>query len=85
MLLQEAIKLLEQGVPVSRKAWSLKDGYLQLMLGMDYIWKIVLQPSPNAGNYIFTKEDLTADDWELFSLPATIEAVVEDASELAAA
>lgn len=69
MLLQEALKLLQEGEVLCRAAWSLEDGYLCMMKGMLHIWKIVLQPSPNAGNYIFSLDDLLADDWKLFELP----------------
>ena len=64
MLLSEAISVLESGHEVHRKAWSEEDGYLSLMPGMTHIWKIVLKPNPNAGNYIFSLADLVADDWQ---------------------
>lgn len=67
MLLREALDVLKSGAQVYRKGWAVQDGYLSFMPGMSHIWKIVLQPQPNAGNYIFSMEDLTCDDWELFS------------------
>lgn len=69
MLFQDALDLLQQGESLCREAWTLEDGYLKLMIGMKHIWKIVLQPSPNAGNYIFSLEDLLASDWKKFEMP----------------
>ncbi len=66
MLLQEALKALECGQNVRREAWPESDGYLALMPGMTHVWKIMLVPNPNAGNYIFSLADLKADDWKLF-------------------
>jgi hypothetical protein len=69
MLLKEALDVLKSGAQVMRRGWEVQDGYLVFMPGMKHIWKIVLQPQPNAGNYIFSMEDLASDDWELFSVP----------------
>ncbi len=69
MLLLEALELLKSGAEVSREAWSFEDGYLCFMPGMHHVWKIVLAPNPNAGNYIFSMEDLLASDWKKFELP----------------
>lgn len=76
MLLQEALNELKSGKCMCRSAWGLDDGYLKLMPGMLYVWKIVLKPNPNAGNYIFTLADLQADDWKEFVLPQCQEEVV---------
>jgi len=70
MLLQEALDLLQKGEVLCREAWKLEEGYLAMMRGMQHVWKIVLHPSPNAGNYIFSLADLLADDWKLFELPS---------------
>ena len=78
MLLQEALEMLQKGEILCREVWTLEDGYLSMMKGMTHIWKIVLKPSPNAGNYIFSLEDLLANDWKLFELP--IEADLKDAA-----
>jgi len=67
MLFQEALVTLKKRHPVYRKRWEPQDGYLVFMPGMSHIWKIVLNPNPNAGNYIFSVEDLEANDWEIFS------------------
>jgi len=69
MLLQEALDLLHAGEVLCREIWKLEDGYLSFMKGMQHIWKIVLHPSPNAGNYIFSMADLLANDWKLFEMP----------------
>jgi hypothetical protein len=69
MLLVDAIELLEAGENLCREAWKLEEGYLSFMQGMTHIWKIMLHPNPNAGNYIFSKEDLKANDWKIFELP----------------
>lgn len=79
MLLQEALELLQKGEVLCRESWSLEDGYLVMMKGMQHVWKIVLQPSPNAGNYIFSLADLLADDWKIFEMPETpVEAELEE-------
>lgn len=63
MLLAEALELLKKGKIVSRECWLETDGYLALMHGMTHIWKVMLKPQPNAGNYIMSLEDMLADDW----------------------
>jgi len=69
MLLQEAMEALKAGEVLCREVWTLADGYLKLMPGMSHVWKIILEPSPNAGNYIFSFEDLNAADWKKFAMP----------------
>lgn len=76
MNLQEALNKLEDGIDMCRAAWTLEDGYLTLMPGMTHIWKIVLKPTPNAGNYIFSYEDLMANDWKEFQLSPEVEVEV---------
>jgi hypothetical protein len=66
MLFQEALQQLKAGEKLYRTGWELQDGYVVLMPGMKHVWKIVLQPNPNAGNYIFSVEDLSSGDWEKF-------------------
>ena len=75
MQLPEAIESLKSGAQLYRTGWNPQDGYICLMPGMSHVWKIVLNPAPNAGNYIFSMEDLTASDWALFSVavPAVLE------------
>lgn len=81
MLFKEALELLQAGEVLCRAAWSLEDGYLKLMPGMKHIWKIVLNPTPNAGNYILAVEDLLAGDWKKFELQ--MEQAVTEATEAA--
>lgn len=69
MLLQEALDLLQKGEVLCREVWTLEDGYITFMKGMEHVWKIVLHPTPNAGNYIFSMADLLASDWKLFEMP----------------
>lgn len=69
MLFLEALEQLKAGKSMHRAAWTLESGYLKLMPGMDFVWKIVLVPNPNAGNYIFPVEDFLADDWQEFVVP----------------
>ena len=76
MLFEEAIAKLLAGKSMCRAVWPLEESYLQIMPGMKYVWKIVLLPQPNAGNYIFSVEDFHADDWQEFVVPSVIEAPV---------
>jgi hypothetical protein len=62
----QALEMLEMGIAMHRKSWTAEDGYLTLMHGMKFVWKIVLIPAPNAGNYIFCVEDFLATDWQKF-------------------
>lgn len=66
MLFMEALEMLKSGKDVSRQSWSEEDGYLTFMSGMKHIWKILIKPQPNAGNHIFSVEELLADDWSEF-------------------
>lgn len=77
MLFLEALEQLKAGKSMYRAGWNPQDGYLVFMKGMTHVWKIVLQPAPNAGNYIFSVEDFGADDWKEFeSIKPVIEEVV---------
>jgi hypothetical protein len=69
MLFLEALAQMEMGMAMHRASWTIESGYLKLMEGMDFVWKIVLLPNPNAGNYIFSVEDFLADDWQEFKAP----------------
>ena len=68
MWFQEALVQLKAGKNVYRKGWNPQDGYLTFMPGMSHVWKIVLSPTPNAGNYIYSVEDLSANDWDIFTI-----------------
>jgi len=63
MLFQDALKLLVEGENLVRACWKPEDGYLTLLEGMKHVWKIITVPGPNAGNHIFSVEELSADDW----------------------
>ena len=85
MLFSEALVQLKARAPVYRTGWEPQDGYLTLMPGMTHVWKIVLQPAPNAGNYIFSVADLESDDWDVYNEPkAVVEAAVEEKAAEAA-
>lgn len=73
MLFNQALIQLQAGKDMHRASWTLESGYLRLMKGMQFIWKIVLKPTPNAGNYIFSVEDLEANDWQEFEMPKEVE------------
>lgn len=77
MQLQEALVQLKARHPMYRTGWNPQDGYIVFMPGMSHVWKIVLTPQPNAGNYIFSMEDLHASDWEIYSgtKPVEVEAI----------
>ncbi len=81
MLFTDALLKLKEGVAMRRSSWDESEGYLKVMPGMDYVWKIVLKPNPNAGNFIFSIADFDRDDWVEFQLPVE---VAEEAQEEAA-
>ncbi len=63
MLFVEALESLQAGNAVRRQSWDEQEGYLKILPGMKFVWKIVLLPNPNAGNFIFSIEDFMGDDW----------------------
>lgn len=77
MYFSEALQQLKARLPMYRTCWKSEDGYLVLMPTMTHVWKIVLHPAPNAGNYIFAVADLEADDWAVYSEPKEPIAAVE--------
>lgn len=81
MLFHEALTLLKAGLPMHRESWTAEDGYLSIMPDMKYVWKIVLIPNPNAGNFIFSVEDFIASDWEEYKCAA--DAPKEETAEAA--
>ena len=78
MLFSEALVALKAGDAMCREIWTPEDGYLVLLEGMKYVWKIVLQPNPNAGNFIFCVEDFEAHDWKKFAVPAEVEVILDN-------
>jgi hypothetical protein len=83
MIFFSALKKLESGCAVRREAWPIDEGYLKLLPGMKFVWKIVLVPNPNAGNFIFSVEDLKSTDWEIVTteFPKVLIRIDEDKSE----
>lgn len=66
MLFEDAIKALGQGMYVARSAWV--DGsYLIFLPGMSSVFKVIIQPAPNVGNYLWMYVDFLADDWQVYS------------------
>jgi len=59
----EALAELKEGHELVRECWQMADGYLTFMPGMKHVWKILLYPNPNAGNHIFSVEEIDATDW----------------------
>ena len=80
MLFTEALTQLHAGKPMARTCWNPEDGYLMLMPNMEYVWKIIGKPTPNAGNFIFSVADFEASDWEEYVVPVEV-AVSEVTSE----
>lgn len=67
MFFSEALNKLVAGHYVTRTVWDATGDYCVLMPGMPYIWKIMTQPTPNAGNHLLSVADLLADDWKAYS------------------
>lgn len=65
MLFKEVMDNLIQGKCMSRAAWEQTGEYICLMPGMQTIWKILIQPNPNAGNWLPFVVDFLADDWKI--------------------
>lgn len=65
MLFTEALEKLQGGCFMARQAWSESGEYVCLMPGMATIWKIMVKPQPNAGNWLPFVSDLVADDWNV--------------------
>lgn len=65
MFFKEALDALLEGHYISRNSWDVTGEYCVLLPGMPYIWKILTQPNPNAGNWLPLLADLLADDWKI--------------------
>jgi hypothetical protein len=65
----EALSELLLGNYVSRTAWDQTGEYIVLLVGMQYIWKILITPNPSAGNWLPLIADLLADDWKVVVKP----------------
>lgn len=79
MLFNDALAGLQAGKQWRRAGWDINEGYLSLMPGMTHVWKVVIVPTTNAGNFIFSLEDFLANDWQEFHMPK--EAVEADCAE----
>jgi hypothetical protein len=71
MLFLEALEELKAGEAMRREAWDFKEGYLKILPDMNHVWKIVTDPNPNAGNFIFSVEDFDSNDWVKYEKPAS--------------
>lgn len=69
MIFTEALEQLKAGKPMRREAWPDSEGYLKILPDMGYVWKIVTQPNPNAGNFIFSIADFDGCDWVEYVAP----------------
>ena len=78
MLFLDALKQMKEGEAMRRSAWADSEGYLKILPDMSYVWKIVTQPTPNAGNFIFSVADFEGDDWVKYEAPKP---VIENAQE----
>ncbi len=72
MLFLEALEQMKNGAPMRRTAWADSEGYLKILPDMKYVWKIVTQPTPNAGNFIFSLEDFHGEDWVQWEAPKPV-------------
>jgi hypothetical protein len=79
MLFLDALAKLEAGIPMRRSSWAEVEGYLTILPGAKYVWKIILEPQPNAGNFIFCVADFTSNDWVEYTKPVEVPAVSVDA------
>lgn len=63
MNFMEALQQLQFRKFVKRPGWT--DGYICFMPEMKSLWKIIIVPQPNAGNWMPLVEDFLAQDWEI--------------------
>ena len=68
MKFMEALDILEKGGMVVRECWGPENGYLKLMYGMEYCWRVIINPT-NAGAFSFSVPEMRADDWLELPLP----------------
>lgn len=78
MKFAEALAALKERKMVARKSWAEEEGYLVFLSGMKHVWKIITKPAPNAGNHIFSVDELSADDWEVVEGSNVAEASKEE-------
>jgi hypothetical protein len=65
MLFTEALDELINGKYVARESWDSLFKYLIFMPGMTHIWQILYHPTPNAGNWMPSVEEMKASDWKV--------------------
>ena len=68
MIFAEMLKELHANRSARRTSWDeegANSGYVVIMPGMAHVWRILVKPTPNAGNYMPNIADLEADDWEI--------------------
>ena len=75
MNFSDALVGLISGKYLQREKWKTTGEYVILLPGMPHIWKILVQPNPNAGNWLPLTEDLAAQDWIIVD-PAAVVAIV---------
>ena len=63
MLFKDAVELLKSGKCIVRECWKEEHGYLVLMPKMQYVWRILFNPNPNAGSFSFSIDEMDANDW----------------------
>lgn len=80
MLFLDALAQMKEGKPVRRSSWDVSEGYITIMPDMNYVWKIVTQPNPNAGNFIFSIADFDGDDWVVYEAPKPVVEVAKEAA-----
>lgn len=80
MLLQDALKLLKDGKCIVRDGWKEDHGYLVLMPRMEYVWRILFNPNPNAGSFAFSVEEIMADDWKEYVIKENKLEICEEAA-----
>jgi hypothetical protein len=69
MLFKNALEQLKSGIAMRRSSWNDNEGYLKILPDMDFVWKIVTRPTPNAGNFIFSIADFEGVDWVKYEQP----------------
>lgn len=66
MNFNEALQALLDGKFLVRAGWKAEDGYITKMPGMQFAWRILTVPTPNAGNYMWLLDDFLATDWKVY-------------------
>ena len=72
MKFEQVVQGLVAGDYMQRDAWKETGEYVVLMPGMNTIWKILVQPQPNAGNWLPLMADILAEDWSVVKRSASI-------------